>query len=491
MRGRPHPAARLLALLLAFLYPGLASQSAAAELLCATVAQFDAAVRAARPGDAILLREGTWTDADLRFEAEGTATQPITLRAATPGRVVLTGASRLRIGGSHLVVDGLRFERCVGPRPYDVIEFRAGSSPRTGVARHCRLTHTAVVDCNPPSRDTNTRWVSLYGSDNRVDHCYFAGKTNVGATLVVWLAGEVVRHRIDRNHFGPRPPLGINGGESIRIGDSRTSGTEAQCVVEENLFTACDGEVEIISNKSCGNTYRANTFVESAGTLTLRHGHRNLVIGNFFLGRGKAMTGGIRVINEDQRVFNNYLADLRGEGTYAALCLMNGIPNGPPEGYDQVRRAVIAFNTIVDCRAGIVLGYQSPTRHEATAAPHDVTFANNLVTGGGGRLLFVQSPPTAVRWRGNLFFGSDEPRPDANGIRRADPGLRLAPDGLRRPGPASPAIGAATDDGAEVRDDIDGQPRPVPRDIGCDQLSTAPVLRRPLAPADTGPAWRR
>ena len=71
----------------------------------------------------------------------------------------------------------------------------------------------------------DSKWVSLYGSDNRVDHCYFAGKTNLGQTMVVWLDKESPenRHRIDHNHFGPRPPLGENGGESIRVGDSSTS----------------------------------------------------------------------------------------------------------------------------------------------------------------------------------------------------------------------------------------------------------------------------
>jgi poly(beta-D-mannuronate) lyase len=37
--------------------------------------------------------------------------------------------------------------------------------------------------------------------------------------------------------------------------------------------------------------------------------------------------------------------------------------------------------------------------------------------------------------------------------------------------------------------DIDGQPRAEKTDAGCDQVSDAPVLSRPLTPADVGPAW--
>ena len=96
----------------------------AAEKLCTTVAEITAAAKSAQPGDTVLLRDGTWTDADIAFEAGGTADQPITLRAATPGKVVLTGRSRVRIAGQYVVVDGLRFERCHGGAQFDMMDFR-------------------------------------------------------------------------------------------------------------------------------------------------------------------------------------------------------------------------------------------------------------------------------------------------------------------------------------------------------------------------------
>jgi poly(beta-D-mannuronate) lyase len=85
--------------------------------------------------------------------------------------------------------------------------------------------------------------------------------------------------------------------------------------VERNLFEECNGETEIISSKSCGNTYRYNTFRKCQGTLTLRHGNRCLVEGNFFFGEGVSSTGGIRVIGEDHRMQNNYLTGLKGTVT--------------------------------------------------------------------------------------------------------------------------------------------------------------------------------
>jgi len=57
----------------------------------------------------------------------------------------------------------------------------------------------------------------------------------------------------------------------------------SRAVVESNLFDRCDGELEIISSKSCENVYRHNTFLDCAGMLTLRHGNRCTVEGNFFI----------------------------------------------------------------------------------------------------------------------------------------------------------------------------------------------------------------
>ena len=88
--------------------------------------------------------------------------------------------------------------------------------------------------------------MSMYGRFNRVDHCYFAGKTNEGALLVVWLdngtATAPPTHRIDRNHFGPREELGRNGAETIRVGTSTYSMQDSDVVVENNLFTETNGE---------------------------------------------------------------------------------------------------------------------------------------------------------------------------------------------------------------------------------------------------------
>ncbi|NUQ65115.1 MAG: hypothetical protein HUU20_21840 [Pirellulales bacterium] len=102
----------------------------------------------------------------------------------------------------------------------------------------------------------------------------------------------------------------------------------------------------IISNKSCENVYRGNTFRGCAGALTLRCGKRCVVEGNFFFGEGKKGSGGVRIIDSDHRVFNNYFADLLGDDYRAALSLMNGDETPEDSWYFPVRHVWIGFRPL-------------------------------------------------------------------------------------------------------------------------------------------------
>lgn len=93
------------------------------------------AMNSAQPGDVLIMTDGVWTDQDIEFAGDGTASSPITLRAETPGGVQLNGTSQLSISGSHLVVDGLNFENGGDNSLRYVIEFRGSE----GDASNCRL----------------------------------------------------------------------------------------------------------------------------------------------------------------------------------------------------------------------------------------------------------------------------------------------------------------------------------------------------------------
>lgn len=416
------------------------------------------------PGDTILLPDGIYKDQHFAFLAKGAAEKPITLRAMNPGKAILTGDSSFTVDGEHLVVSGLYLKNCTAK---DGIDLKGA---------HNRLTDTAVVDCTPKF------YVHLFGTDNRVDHCYLAGKTSDSPTLQVEVpAPNPNRHRIDHNHFGPRPPLGRNGGETIRIGYSHQSMNSSGAVVEHNLFDRCDGELEIVSSKSCDNVYRFNTFLECAGMLTLRHGNRCVVDANVFLGRGKKGSGGIRVIGEDHIVTNNYIDGVDKGGVWITA----GIPDSPLVGYYVVKNCLIAFNTIVDSKGPCLeldAGFGSSRR---SLRPEKVTIANNVFSPGKGGTLLKGTEGQGWTWTGNL---SSVPA-DHAAIKQADLKLARGTDGLLRPTAGSPARGTAAGDFRNVTGDVDGQPRAGKSDAGCDQISDAPATNRPLTAKDTGPSW--
>jgi poly(beta-D-mannuronate) lyase len=187
----------------------------AREVRVASAAEISAAMAVAQPGDTLTMVSGIWTDARIVFAGNGLPGAPITLRTEAPGAVSLEGASNLRIAGTCLLVDGLVFRNGYSPSG-GVIEFRNSS---TGAeSRNCRLTNATIESYNPPSAATDYKWISLYGSHNRVDHCPSGGSPR-GATLVVWLSRRRTSTR-SITTTSPAAPLGVNGGETIRVGTS-------------------------------------------------------------------------------------------------------------------------------------------------------------------------------------------------------------------------------------------------------------------------------
>ena len=431
------------------------------------------------PGDTILFQNGNWRNQKIILKGKGTEASPIVLKAEEPGKVFLMGDSSLKIDGIWLVVEGFKFNNgysVKGP----VIEFSKASE-------HCRLTQTSIINFNPPEIKIENHWISIYGIRHRVDNCYFAGKTNIGTTLVVWLSENPNYDQIDHNYFGERPLLGENGGETIRVGNSTWSMYDSFTLVEHNYFERCNGEIEIISNKSCHNTYRFNTFYECQGTLTLRHGNFGEVYGNFFLGNNQPKTGGIRIIGEDHKVYNNYFQDLTGKGFSSAISVTCGVPDSPLNRYFQVKRAQIVANTIANCVESLEIG--SGFDAELTLLPLDCTIANNIIQADKTKVKIIENP-TNLSFVGNLVSVRLLEMPALEGMAIEKIILQKTTDGMWRPAKESPAIGAFKGEFNFVTEDIDKQARRPPKDVGADQVSQEPVLNKPINESEAHwPFW--
>ncbi len=318
--------------------------------------ELKAAIEEAQAGTTIVMTDGVWQDIEIKFSGEGTDDRPITLRAETPGKVFLEGQSSLHLGGTYLVVEGLYFRNGYSPQG-GVIRYQIGDDQ---TAFNSRVSNCVIEGFTRPNRWERDTWIGFYGQHNQLDHCYLAGKSNGGATLMVYLKGRQHfnnHHQIVNNYFGPRPRKGGPSAETMRLGGSETSMNPGYTNVSNNYFEACNGEVEIISDKSNFNSFTNNIFYKSEGSLVMRHSDFTRVSGNMFIGdEDSDFYGGIRVINSGHWITNNYFYRIRGQEFRSPLAIMNGIPKSSLNRYKQVADAVVAYNTWVDCRSPIQIG---------------------------------------------------------------------------------------------------------------------------------------
>lgn len=129
---------------------GLSVKSYAVSCLVPKLNEFNSAIDKAQPGDTIRLKNGDWKNIELKFYTNGNKGNPIVLIAQTPGKVILSGQSRLRIYGKYLEVNGLDFGKGYSNES-DVIEFRKSSNQ---LATNCRLTNTRILYYNSKNKRT-------------------------------------------------------------------------------------------------------------------------------------------------------------------------------------------------------------------------------------------------------------------------------------------------------------------------------------------------
>lgn len=440
------------------------------------------------PGDVIIWADGVFEDVELDIAGvDGTGARPITLRAATPGGVILRGESRFNVGSRWWVIEGFHFEGIAGAvNSYNTFQFRSNGGT---LAQHVRLTNCAMTNLRT---DQNTsKWVLLFGRMNEIDHCHFSGKDSKGALVTVELGGlemdSTAGHRIERNYFGDIALQPGSDNETIRIGYSGDQNKHAKCVVRKNLFVRCNGENEIVSNKSSFNNFEANTFRQCNGALVLRHGHHARVVGNFFFGDGARDAGGVRVSDSHHVIANNYFQDLNGTEWNAAFSILGGDKRSGDvsSGYQAVDGIAFINNSILHCKQSILLSKAKGSR-EPTGS-----IANNLVYSSASPLITAELSPAGLNWVGNLFAGAPIGA-DVGGIA-SDPVLR-AEGGLWRPHPSGPAANAAAKVGMNIGDDMDGQTRPASgRDIGADEIAgeIGGISSAPLKRADVGVSYLR
>ena len=351
------------------------------------------AISNATAGTIIELGDGVWNDVQLSMNVNATEAEPCIITALNPGNVFFEGRANISIGGSYIVFEGVIFQNASGlitddERIEPIIEFR---DTNNNDCKNC-IVRNIKVDAYNGTADQDEdifKWIIIYGEHNEVSYSSFIGKNGIGSIINDNHNNSTPDYsKIHHNYFADRVPVddnvnGLNDQDAIRIGTSTTSLSDSFTEIYDNLFSNWAGEVEIISNKSGSNKYYNNTFRDYQGTLTLRHGNNAEVFGNYFFGNENSFSGGVRIIGEDHKVYNNYFEGLRyrkpsgsGSNTTGAINVMNGLEDSPLNGYYQVKNVVIVNNTIVNCDLGIRIG---TSLSGATLAPENLIVANNII----------------------------------------------------------------------------------------------------------------
>jgi poly(beta-D-mannuronate) lyase len=381
------------------------------------------ALRMAKPGIRIVLIDGEYDlGGDVDIKTKGTAAKPISIAAQHRGKAKIIGNSRFILEtAEHIVLEGMDFESSNS----SAIELRACS--------HIRITRN-TFHLKETQRGS---WVVIDGivgdsvrlsSHNRIDHNLFEKKSLLGNFITIEgtkrAQPQVSQYdRIDHNMFANIGPRVENVLEAIRVGSATYSLSSGFTVVEENLFERCDGDPEYISIKSSDDTIRHNTFRECLGSLSLRHGNRNTVEGNYILGNGRTGTfldstgktwtlgtGGVRFYGTGMRIINNYFEGLTGKQWDATFAITSGnaeYGDGQPlTKHFRIHDATIAFNIVVDNASNLEIGYN----------------------GGGFQGNWWHLPPSElhIAWKKNIVWASGAAvvsRSPIDGVRLTDPRL--------------------------------------------------------------------
>ena len=399
----------------------------------------------AKPGSVIVLADGVYSsEKPVVIDKRGTAKKPITITAATTGGVEIKGNSGFLISksASYIVIKGFKFTHAAG-----TTKIEAGAS-------FCRFTRN-VFECTGKGF-----YLSVSGNDCQIDYNTFQNKFTVGQMISVQGPGtsEMAQHTwIHHNYFSNFTPV-ANNCSSIQVGLSGRSLSPAHTLVENNLFSQTRGENENICNKSCDNIYRYNTFGEGVSELSLRHGNRCQVYGNFFIG-----SEGIRFYGHQHKIYSNYF-----ERCNPAINIGNGdgiVPKDKLTSHDRPDSVSIAGNTLYNNTRNVIM----QDRKNGLGATC-ITFANNIIQGSS---VAVKVDGTIVNpvWEGNIIWKTNGIGTiPAGGYTESDPKLILGDKEAAHIQSDSPAIGNARGSYPFATVDIDGQTRTSKLDIGADQV---------------------
>jgi len=341
-----------------------------------------------QPGDEVIIAEGNYQSWSVEVKSNGNASNPITIRGEGNSATIFSGSFTkcvFKISGNFVELENLSFRNCLLTKA----DGSNGTLIDLSGVSHCRIKNCTFYDNQSQIQFLPLIIISGTGRSNTIEKCIFIHNINTIDVQVKITDKETPSYTsISGNIFKNKPKVtwtNGNGGECIQIGQDPIllGKKEAFSTIKNNSFLRCDGENEIISNKSSANSYLNNRFESNDGELVLRGGHDCIVDGNVFNGG----TGGIRINGTGHKIINNKLSGIK-----TAIRLMYGMAKGKAETgfYIAASDCLVSGNKISKANIGIFEGDSKnvdwtgkfdtkryPSRVLQDVAPFDNMFLNN------------------------------------------------------------------------------------------------------------------
>lgn len=364
------------------------------KIYVSSLVEIVAAINDIKPGDAIILEDGTYYDVVFNILTSGTEENPIFIFAENPGKVKLSGESRIDVIADYVIIANFSFENGYPSTDTGVVALKGN---------YLRFSNNAIKNYDLAGNDY--KWLSLTGRFHEIDHNVFDGKVTGGSLLTIWRNDMTPQnHHIHHNQFlNYKESGGANGYETIRVGTSTYSQSDSHVLIEDNLFENINGEIEIISIKSGRTIVRNNTFYSCVGLVTSRHGKNNLIEGNSFFCQQIQDAGGIRMYDAGHIVRNNYIQDVNtSSNTRAGIVIHSGVNDYGESTVMNLQwtpfNVLIKNNTILNSRQSILIGgkYSTPCK--------DVTFDGNLIVSPSYGAVRYDKEPVSPVFVNNHFY---------------------------------------------------------------------------------------
>lgn len=359
-------------------WPRLIADAVGTTYFVSTMSDLNARSAAARPGDVIIIRNGTYQWDDVSIRSRGTRDDPVIYTAESRHGVKFVGNAAFKIRGTFNILGGFVFSN-------EGVRQTINYTLHLDGATNNRITDNLFFNKGVSGLGRVVRLINS-SHDNRIDHNEFHNSVDISIGIMLPTASDSftmsARTRIDHNLFnGNSNDQGAFKGMSVQSG-SYDNAFYTNNVMEYNTFQNL--EQEAFNSKSSGDIIRYNRFLNcsGAGPIALRWGNDKIVEYNYF----ENVSDGIGVHGEGHRIVNNVFNGVRRDGIHIKNWgPWNRAENGSIVGetyYPPTGKILIAHNTLLNGKGSLIeIGRTVGATLKTTQLPFDIWVHNNIFAG--------------------------------------------------------------------------------------------------------------